>query len=111
MTRFARTTEEESEFSPQSTTTSNALEGDEISTREEDAYTEDNSVEEDEYQEEDDDTSTTGKSKKKRKSHVETKHRKTFMSIDVPAMRSCLHLNQKDAAKKLNVSLSTLKRR
>ncbi|KAL9657451.1 hypothetical protein ABK040_016719 [Willaertia magna] len=60
-------------------------------------------------------SSTTTRKKegkgRKRKSHVETKHRKTFMSIDVESMRNCLHLNQKEAAKRLGVSLSTLKRR
>nr|CAG4717802.1 unnamed protein product [Naegleria fowleri] len=85
---------------------------DETSSKDDEPYTEDNSVEdEEEYLEDDDGESTKGKGKKKRKSHVETKHRKTFMSIDVVAMKSCLHLNQKEAAKKLNVSLSTLKRR
>ncbi|KAG2388853.1 hypothetical protein C9374_000292 [Naegleria lovaniensis] len=94
------------------TTNNNNNTSDETSSKDDEPYTEDNSVEdEEEYLEDDDADSSKGKGKKKRKSHVETKHRKTFMSIDVIAMRSCLHLNQKEAAKKLNVSLSTLKRR
>jgi len=75
-------------------------------------FTEDDSAintDDEDMETDDDNTSQTGR--KKRKPHIETKHRKTFMSIDVIAMRSCLHLNQKEAANKLNVSLSTLKRR